>query len=108
VREALDALTSHREDDEAEVDAVSFASGLPDRLLREHLFRALTVESTLEDGQAEFETIMNRLQMLSLRRRRNSLVASGANEQTDEEASWRQLLADKRNLERQIERLKGT
>ena len=108
VRESLDALSSQTDEDAVEVDAVSFVAGLNDQRLREHLFRALTLESSLDDGPAEFERIMNRLQMLSLRRRRNSLVASGATEQTDEEASWRQLLADKRNLERQIERLKGT
>ncbi|MDP6944806.1 MAG: toprim domain-containing protein, partial [Myxococcota bacterium] len=106
-RVALDRLTEDRGEDEAEVDPVTFASEVSDPTLRDLLFRQLSDTRPTEDGALEFDVLLNRLKTRDLRRRRDAVDRTQGGTSVEDEAAWQRLLAEKKKLEQQVERLKG-
>jgi DNA primase len=103
VRMALDRLT----EDEEEQDAITFASEVGDTTLRTLLFRQLADGKTEEGDPGEFEVLLNRLNAVDLRRRRDAMDHQERPGDGEDEAAWQRLLAEKKKLEQQVERLKG-
>jgi len=89
------------------VDAAHFASEVPDPTLRDLLFRQLTDARPMEEDSSEFESLLNRLKTRDLRRRRDAVGRELHGTDPEDEAAWQRLLAEKKKLEQQVERLKG-
>ena len=103
MRAALDRLT----EEEGEQDAITFASEVSDSTLRTLLFRQLADGKTDAGEPAEFEALLNRLKTVDLRRRRDAMDHQQRPGDGEDEAAWQRLLAEKKKLEQQVERLKG-
>lgn len=103
VRTALDRLT----EGSLELDAITFASEVEDTTLRTLLFRQLADGKTEANDATEFEALLNRLKAMDLRRRRDAMDRDQRQTDGEDEAAWQRLLAEKKKLEQQVERLKG-
>jgi len=100
-------LTEDGGEGAAEVDAVDFASTVPDPTLRDRLFRQLADTKPSACEPAEFDALLNRLKAVDLRRRRDAMDRQQSGDEMEDEAAWQRLLAEKKKLEQQVERLKG-
>ena len=103
VRAALDHLTEGSETS----DPIEFASAVSDPTLRTLLFRQLADGKTEANDPDEFEVLLKRLKAMDLRRRRDAMDQEQHHADGDDEAAWQRLLAEKKKLEQQVERLKG-